>query len=105
LIQQFLRCGDAAVYDRTQIDFDHTQIDFKRTQIDFKRTQIDFKRTQIDFDRTQIDFEFIRQNQIHTEFISKSNILIYIDQSSKYSKKFELFEIVRNFQNSSKFSK
>ena len=50
-IQQFLRCGDAAVFDRTQIDFD--------------RTQIDFKRTQIDFDRTQIDFELIRQNQIH----------------------------------------
>jgi len=34
-IQQFLRCGDAAVFDRTQIDFDRTQIDFKRTQIDF----------------------------------------------------------------------
>ena len=46
LLQQFLRCGDAAVFDRTQIDFK----------------------------RTQIDFELIRQNQIHTEFISKSNL-------------------------------
>jgi hypothetical protein len=39
LLQQFLRCGDAAV-----------------------------------FDHTQIDFELIRQNQIHSEFISKSNL-------------------------------
>jgi hypothetical protein len=32
-IQQFLRCGYAAVFERTQIDFNRTQIDFNRTQI------------------------------------------------------------------------
>ena len=48
MIQQLLRCGDTAV---TISD-----------------------RTQIDFNRTQIDFESIRQNQIHTEFISEFNL-------------------------------